>query len=92
MPFRVNIYNDRITRACKAIASRMWDMASERETYKWLSPLPKEAKIKLGTAELIMSHAKIDRQGNNEEVKDCYVFGNRMIMIKFEVFYFILDD
>ena len=29
---------------------------------------------------------------NNEEVKDCYVFGNRMIMIKFEVFYFILDD
>ena len=41
----------------------MWDMASERGTYKWLSPLPKEAKIKLGTAELIMSHAKIDRQG-----------------------------
>lgn len=41
----------------------MWGMASERETYKWLSPLPKEAKIKLGTAELIMSHAKIDRQG-----------------------------
>ena len=41
----------------------MWDTASERETYKWLSPLPKEAKIKLGTAELIMSHAKIDRQG-----------------------------
>ena len=34
----------------------MWGMASERETYKWLSPLPKEAKIKLGTAELIMSH------------------------------------
>ena len=31
----------------------MWDTASERE----------EAKIKLGTAELIMSHAKIDRQG-----------------------------
>lgn len=41
----------------------MWDTASERETYKWLSPLPKEAKIKLGTAELIMPHAKIDRQG-----------------------------
>ena len=41
----------------------MWDTASECETYKWLSPLPKEAKIKLGTAELIMSHAKIDRQG-----------------------------
>ena len=41
----------------------MWDMASERGTYKWLSPLPKEAKIKLGTAELIMPHAKIDRQG-----------------------------
>lgn len=40
----------------------MWDTASERETYKWLSPLPKEAKIKLGTAELIMPHAKIDRQ------------------------------
>ena len=30
---------------------------------KWLSPLPKEAKVKLGTAELIMPHAKIDRQG-----------------------------
>ena len=29
---------------------------------------------------------------NNEEVKDCYVFGNRMIMIKFEVFYFILGQ
>ena len=41
----------------------MWDTASERETYKWLSPLPKEAKIKLGTAELILPHAKIDRQG-----------------------------
>ena len=41
----------------------MWDTASERDTYKWLSPLPKEAKIKLGTAELIMPHAKIDRQG-----------------------------
>ena len=41
----------------------MWDTASERETYKWLSPLPKGAKINLGTAELIMSHAKIDRQG-----------------------------
>ena len=41
----------------------MWDTASECETYKWLSPLPKEAKIKLGTAELIMPHAKIDRHG-----------------------------
>jgi len=41
----------------------MWDTAFERETYKWLSPLPKEAKIKLGTAELIMPHAKIDRHG-----------------------------
>ena len=41
----------------------MWDTAFECETYKWLSPLPKEAKIKLGTAELIMPHAKIDRQG-----------------------------
>lgn len=41
----------------------MWDTAFERETYKWLSPLPKEAKIKLGTAELILPHARIDRQG-----------------------------
>ena len=41
----------------------MWDTASERETYKWLSPLPKEAKIKLGTAELIVPHVKIDRKG-----------------------------
>ena len=41
----------------------MWDTASKRDTYKWLSPLPKEAKIKLGTAELIMPHAKIDRHG-----------------------------
>ena len=41
----------------------MWDTAFEREIYKWLSPLTKEAKIKLGTAELIMTHAKIDRQG-----------------------------
>ena len=41
----------------------MWDTAFERETYKWLSPLPKGAKIKLGTAELVMPHAKIDRQG-----------------------------
>ena len=41
----------------------MWDTASERDTYKWLSPLPKEAKIKLGTAELNMPHARIDRQG-----------------------------
>ena len=42
----------------------MWDTAFESETYKWLSPLPKEAKIKLGTVELIMPHAKIDRRGN----------------------------
>lgn len=42
----------------------MWDTAFECETYKWLSPLPKEAKIKLGTVELIMPHAKIDRRGN----------------------------
>ena len=41
----------------------MWDTAFECETYKWLSLLPKEAKIKLGTAELIMPHAKIDRHG-----------------------------
>lgn len=41
----------------------MWDTASERDTYKWLSPLPKEAKIKLGTAELNMPHARIDQQG-----------------------------
>ena len=47
----------------RAYQYSMWDTASERDTYKWLSPLPKEAKIKLGTAELIMSHAKIDRQG-----------------------------
>lgn len=47
----------------RAYQYSMWDTASERDTYKWLSPLPKEAKIKLGTAELIMPHAKIDRQG-----------------------------
>lgn len=47
----------------RAYQYSMWDTASECETYKWLSPLPKEAKIKLGTAELIMPHAKIDRQG-----------------------------
>ena len=46
----------------RAYQYSMWDTAFERETYKWLSPLPKEAKIKLGTAELIMPHAKIDRQ------------------------------
>ena len=47
----------------RAYQYSMWDTASERDTYKWLSPLPKEAKIKLGTAELILPHAKIDRQG-----------------------------
>ena len=47
----------------RAYQYSMWDTASERETYKWLSPLPKEAKIKLGTAKLIVPHAKIDRQG-----------------------------
>ena len=46
----------------RAYQYSMWDTASERDTYKWLSPLPKEAKIKLGTAELILPHAKIDRQ------------------------------
>ena len=47
----------------RAYQYSMWDTAFERKTYKWLSPLPKEAKIKLGTAELILPHAKIDRQG-----------------------------
>ena len=41
----------------------MWDTLRERDTYKWLSPLPKEAKIWMGTAELIIPHAKIDRNG-----------------------------
>ena len=60
----LNIWNSRTASSAGEFTSdSMWGMASERETYKWLSPLPKEAKIKLGTAELIMSHAKIDRQG-----------------------------
>ncbi|WP_455501378.1 M28 family peptidase [Gemmiger sp.] len=42
----------------------MWDTLRERDSYKWLSSLPKDVKVKLGTAELTIPYAKIDQRGN----------------------------